>query len=127
MEVYGVMPPDLSLITAARAHGGRYVYSLLTGFYIDDSGNSDNHVFPGITMPDVFGYSFVSDEDSRHDIEQNAGDVAGFLVWAADPDAGIRKKIGIVVILYLVILTTLLYFWKRRIWRGLDHGGNDSA
>jgi len=123
-QVYGVVPPDLSLITAAREEGGRYVYSLLTGFYTDDSGNTDNHVFPGITMPDILGYTFASNAKDRHEIENNAGDVAAFLVWAADPDAGVRKKIGIAVIIYLVILTVLLYFWKKRIWKGLDKGGS---
>jgi len=123
-EVYGVVPPDLSLITAAREEGGRYVYSLLTGFYTDDSGNTDNRVFPGITMPDIMGYTFASDAKDRHEIENSAGDVTAFLVWAADPDAGIRKKIGIAVIIYLVILTVLLYFWKKRIWKVLDKGGS---
>ena len=124
-EIYGVIPPDLSLITAARAHGGRYVYSLLTGFYVNDSGSTDNHVFPGITMPDVLGYTFVSDSKDRDAIEKNAGEVAGFLVWAADPDAELRKKIGVAVIIYLIILTALLYVWKRRIWKGLDQDGNN--
>jgi len=120
LEIFGVIPPDLSLITAARAHGGRYVYSLLVGFYVDGSGNTDNHVFPGIKMPDVLGYTFASDNNEHQAIEQSAGDVAAFLVWAADPNAGLRKKIGIAVIIYLIILTTLLSFWKRRIWKGVS-------
>ena len=123
-EVYGVVPPDLSLITAAREGGGRYVYALLTGFYNDDNGDTDNHVFPGITMPDVLGYTFVSDAKDRKEIENESANVAAFLVWASDPDAGTRKNIGIAVMIYLLILTVLLYFWKKRIWKGLDKGGN---
>jgi len=123
-EVYGVVPPDLSLITAAREGGGRYVYSLLTGFYTNDNGDTDNHVFPGVTMPDVLGYTFASDAKDRHDIEKISADVAAFLVWASDPDAGTRKNIGIGVMIYLLILTVLLYFWKQRIWKGLDKGGS---
>jgi len=118
---YGKVPPDLSLMTAAREHGGRYVYSLLTGFYTDDDGYTNNHVFPGIVMPDVFGYSFAGTKEDQHQIENNAADVAGFLQWAAEPNAGLRKKIGSAVILYLVILTALLYLWKRRIWKDVDH------
>jgi len=127
LDIYGVVPPDLSLITAARAHGGRYVYSLLTSFYTNDSGNSDNHVFPGIMMPDVLGYSFASDDKERHDIEKSASDVAAFLVWAADPNAGLRKKIGVGVIIYLLILTLLLSIWKRHIWKDVFKSGSNSA
>ena len=119
-DTYGVIPPDLSLITAARRHGGRYVYSMLTGFYSDDQGFSANRVFPGIAMPDVLGYSFAGNDAERHRIEHTARDVAGFLVWAAEPTANFRTTVGIGVIVYLIVLTSLLYLWKRRIWRRLD-------
>jgi ubiquinol-cytochrome c reductase cytochrome c1 subunit len=115
------------LIAAARPHGGPYVYSLLTGFYTDGDGNTDNHVFPGIVMPDVLGYSSASDDMERHELKENARDVAGFLVWATDPNASLRKRIGVGVIIYLVILTTLLYLWKRRIWMRLDQNGGNSV
>jgi cytochrome c1 len=119
-DTYGVVPPDLSLITAARRHGGRYVYSMLTGFYSDEQGFTANRVFPGIAMPDVLGYSFAGNDDERHQIEHTARDVAGFLTWAAEPTASFRTTLGVGVIVYLVILTSLLYLWKRRIWRRLD-------
>jgi len=118
---YGKVPPDLSLITAAREHGGRFVYSVLTGFYADDNGNTNNHAFPGIAMPDVLGYSFAGTQEQHRQIERTAADAAGFLVWAADPNAAFRMKLGSAVILYLVILTVLLYLWKRRIWKDVDH------
>jgi len=118
---YGKVPPDLSLITAAREGGGRYVYSILTGFYTDKDGNTNNHIFPGIVMPDILGYSFAGNKEEQHQIEQTAADVAGFLLWAAEPTAGFRIKLGSAVILYLVILTALLYLWKRRIWKEVDH------
>jgi len=119
---FGKVPPDLSLITAARAGSGRYVYSLLTGFYTDTNGNAGNHVFAGIVMPDVLGYAFAANAADRRQIEQTATDAAAFLEWAAEPNAGFRVKLGTAVIIYLVILTTLLYLWKRRIWKDVDHG-----
>ena len=119
---FGKVPPDLSLITSAREGGGHYVYALLTGFYSAEDGTTDNHAFAGITMPDVLGYSFAGSAAGRRQIERTAADVAAFLEWAAEPSAGFRVKLGGAVILYLVVLTTLLFLWKRRIWKGIDHG-----
>ncbi len=119
---FGKEPPDLSLITAAREGGGQYVYRLLTGFYTTEDNTTDNHEFPGIAMPDVLGYSFQGSDADRRQIERTAADVAAFLEWAAEPNAGFRIKLGGFVIVYLVILTTLLFLWKRRIWKGVDHG-----
>lgn len=119
---FGKVPPDLSLITASREGGDHYVYALLTGFYTAEDGSTDNHVFAGITMPDVLGYSFVGSDADRRQIEHTAADVAAFLEWAAEPSAGFRVKLGGAVILYLVVLTSLLFLWKRRIWKDIDQG-----
>ena len=98
------------------------MYSLLTGFYTAEDGSTNNHAFPGITMPDVLGYSFAGSDEVRHQLDQTATDVAAFLVWAAEPSAGFRVKLGSVVMIYLVVLTALLWLWKRRIWKDVDHG-----
>ena len=45
-----------------------------------------------------------------------AKDVAAFLSWAAEPTMVERKKIGLRVIIFLIVLSTLLYFTKKRIW-----------
>jgi ubiquinol-cytochrome c reductase cytochrome c1 subunit len=119
-ESYGKVPPDLSLMAIAREKGPDYIYSLLTGFYNTEDGGSDNHIFPGIKMPDPLGYSFTEPgSEDRAQIEAQARDVVSFLVWAADPSAEERESIGVYVIIYLVILTILLYLVKRRVWRRL--------
>ena len=44
-------------------------------------------------------------------------DVAAFLSWVADPMLQERKRLGLLVIFYLLITAVLLGFAKRRIWR----------
>jgi len=121
LALFGRAPPDLSLMAVARADGENYIYSLLTGFYVTGSGGIDNHVFPGIIMPDILGYSNASDSGARAEIESRARDATAFLVWAADPNAEERHRIGYGVMAYLVILTLLFYLVKRRVWSRLDH------
>jgi ubiquinol-cytochrome c reductase cytochrome c1 subunit len=117
---FGITPPDLSLITAARPQGGRYLYSLLTGYYKTPAGNMDNHLFPGVRMPDVLGYANTSVPAERTELEAQAEAVAVFLEWAADPHAGERTRLGYFVMAYLIFLTTLLYLIKRRVWHRIE-------
>lgn len=115
-ESYGKVPPDLSLMAIAREDGPRYVYTLLTSYYVDKDGNTDNHLYPKIKMPDMMGYSMAADPKEKAAIEAQVRDAAAFLVWAADPNAETRKQIGIYVMGYLVLLAVLLYLLKRRVW-----------
>jgi len=117
---YGIVPPDLSLMTKTRKHGQRYVYSLLTGFYTNEQGDTENHIFPGIRMPDALGYSYADDETARAKLEQQAYDIVTFLEWAADPKAQERHTLGYYVLGYLTVLTVMLYFLKRKVWRRLS-------
>ena len=47
---------------------------------------------------------------------QMAKDVTTFLVWAADPHLEARHKMGFKVFFYLIILLTLVYFSKQKVW-----------
>ncbi len=119
-DLYGVVPPDLSLMDKAREGGAGYVYALLTSYYVDENGATDNRIYPGLSMPDVFGYSSATTAEERAEIERQALDVAAFLVWAADPKAEQRMRIGYAVLIYLVVFAVLLYLLKQRIWSRLD-------
>lgn len=116
---FGAVPPDLSLIAKAREGGENYVYSYLLGYYATSGGMITNHYFPGTKMPDVLGIAGVTDAAQRALLEQKARDMTSFLVWAADPHAQERQTLGYYVIGYLILLTTLLYLLKRRIWAKL--------
>ena len=119
-ESFGGIPPDLSLIAKARDGGPLYIYALLTAFYQTADGKVDNHLFPGIKMPDVLSYSEAQDAAQRETLQEQARDVAAFLRWAADPRAAERRRLGFYVLGYLAVLTLLLYLSKRRIWARLD-------
>lgn len=117
---FGVAPPDLSLMAAAREGGGHYLYTYLTGYHIDDKGKLTNSVFPVTQMPDVLGMSGATDPQQRAKIESTAKDVTAFLVWAADPHAQERKRMGYYVLAYVAFMTVLLFLWKKQIWRDID-------
>jgi cytochrome c1 len=52
---------------------------------------------------------------------QMAKDVTAFLAWSAEPKLEERKRIGFKVLVYLIILSFLLYFTNKRIWRDTSH------
>jgi cytochrome c1 len=118
-QSFGIVPPDLSLITKAREGGPSYVYSFLLGFYVTPEGMPNNHVFPNTRMPDILNVASTADAAQRAELQNKARDVASFLAWAADPKAGERRTLGYYVIGYLVVLTVLLYLLKRRVWAKL--------
>lgn len=118
-ESYGIVPPDLSLMAIAREGGTEYIYRLLTGFYLADDGSVQNRVFPGIRMPDILGISNAADPHAVEQIKKTAQDAAAFLHWAADPSAGYRFKLGLLVVGYLLLFTVVMYLFKRQIWKNV--------
>ena len=50
-------------------------------------------------------------------IEEMAYDVTQFLSWAAEPKMDIRKRLGLNVIIFLIILTGLFIAIKRQVWK----------
>ncbi len=117
-QAFGVAPPDLSLMAQARDGGVNYVYSYLLGYYSGPEG-SGNHIYPVTKMPDILGISSATDPAQRAEIAEKARLITSFLAWAADPHAQERLRIGYYVLAYLVVLTTLLYFVKKRVWAKL--------
>lgn len=121
----GALPPDLSLIVKARLGGADYLHALMIGykdapdgFQVPD-GMNYNAYFPGhlIAMPPPLAEDGVEFADgTKATVEQQARDVSTFLAWAAEPELEERKRMGIKVILFLLILTGLFYVLKRRIW-----------
>ena len=119
MATFAKIPPDLSLMAQARDGGPNYMYSYLIGYYLKPDGTAGNHVFPETKMPDPLGISSASDAAQRSEIKKTAGSITSFLTWAADPHAGERTKLGNYVMVYLVLLSGLLYLVKKQIWSRL--------
>ena len=127
----GALPPDLSVIAKARKGGADYLYALLTG-YEDDApegfdladGMSYNHYFTGnqIAMPPPLFEDGVEYADGTPaSVEQMAEDVSHFLMWAAEPNLDVRKRMGLKTILFLIVLTALFYASKRKVWADVEH------
>jgi len=121
----GAYPPDLSVITKARAGGPDYVYSLLVGY--EDApehvqladGTNYNKYFPGhqvFMAPPLFDDAVEFADGTPATLDQEARDVVTFLSWAAEPELEARKTLGVKVLLYLIVLTAMLHALKRRIW-----------
>ena len=75
--------------------------------------------FPGhwIGMPPPLSEDLVEYADGTPaTIEQMASDVAVFLTWAGEPTLEVRKQTGLKVMLFLIVLTALLYAAKRKVW-----------
>ncbi|MEE8393173.1 MAG: cytochrome c1 [Rhodospirillales bacterium] len=121
----GVLPPDLSLIAKARTGKYNYLYALLTGYDEEPEGfnlmegMSFNTYFPGYqtAMPQPLDDDSVEYADGTEaTLDQEARDVVAFLTWAASPELEERKRLGIKVMLFMLIITAMLYALKRRIW-----------
>lgn len=119
MQSFGKIPPDLSLMVSAREGGASYVYSYLLGYYNTPEGITGNHIYPETRMPDVLGISGAADPAQRAELQRKARDIVSFLAWASDPHQQERHKLGYYVIGYLLVLTSLLYLMKNRIWSRL--------
>jgi ubiquinol-cytochrome c reductase cytochrome c1 subunit len=147
----GAVPPDLSLITKARAGwygtfnqlvngigGPQYVYSVLTGFEDTPAdlakdapeGKYYNPYFAGghwIGMPPAGTLSdgLVKYDDKGDDykptVDEMSRDVSAFLAWTAEPKMEERKRLGFMSVIYLAILALLLYFSKKKLWARVEH------
>lgn len=133
--------PDLSLMAKARAgfHGPQgtgmaqlfkgmggpeYIYSLLTGYTGEEKFEAgtafyENTAFPGgwIAMaPPLYGEDVEFDDGHSNTIESQSEDVAAFLMWAAEPKMMARQQAGLTGVIFLTVLTVLLYLTNKRIW-----------
>lgn len=121
----GALPPDLSLIVKARHGGPDYIYGLLTSYGNPPpgmnmpAGMNYNALFPGhmIAMPPPLSEGAVTFADNTPaTVSQMAHDVTTFLAWAAEPETEERKRIGLKVMLFLVLMTGVFYALKRKVW-----------
>jgi len=121
----GAHPPDMSVLTKARASGADYIYSLLlgyeeapSGFELDEgvyynkymSGNKIKMLAP--LSDGIVEYS----DGTQSTTAQMAKDVTTFLVWVAEPHLEFQHRMGFKAIIYLIILLTLVYMSKQKVW-----------
>ena len=125
----GAYPPDMSVLVKARKGGADYIYSLLLGYEDPPSGLSlDDGVYYNkymagnkIKMSNPLSEGLIEYGDGTSATsEQMAKDVTTFLAWAAEPHLELRHKIGFRAIIYLIILSILVYFSMKKIWSRVE-------
>ncbi|MRU15950.1 cytochrome c1 [Roseovarius sp. A21] len=133
--------PDLSLMAKARAGfhgpvgtglnqlfkgmgGPEYIVSILTSYTGETKTQAgvtlyENTAFPGgwIAMaPPLYGEDVEYADGHSNSMHHEAEDVAAFLMWAAEPKMMARKQAGLTGVIFLTVLTVLLYLTNKRIW-----------
>jgi len=143
--------PDLSLMAKARAAfhgpygsglnqlfkgmgGPEYIVGILTGYTgeeKDEAGSTfyANTAYPGgwIKMPPPLAGEDVEFTDGhQNDVHAESVEVAAFLMWTAEPKMMARQRVGFLSVIFLTILSVLLYLTNKRIWapikRKTKHG-----
>jgi len=132
--------PDLSLMAKARVGfsgpyglginqllrgigGPEYIASFLVGFDGREELQAGVMFYYNTAFNDWVSMAPVLWEDGVEygdgtvaTIEQQAQDVAAFLMWAAEPNLTERKRWGFVGSIFLVLLASLLYLSNKRLW-----------
>lgn len=132
--------PDLSLMAKARVGfegpyglglnqlfrglgGAEYIASFLTGYTGEEEFQAGsvfyfNKAYDGwVSMAPILFDDMVFYEDGTPATEeQMAKDVAAFLMWTAEPKMVERKRAGFVGVIFLSVLSVLLYLSNKQLW-----------
>ena len=142
----GALPPDMSVLAKAREGGPDYIHAILTGYRNPpaglkvDPGKFYNPYFPGdLTsawsgdpkhvphggvigmIPPLRDGLVTFDDGTKSTLDQQAKDVSAFLMWAAEPKLNERHQMGAAVMIYLLLLSGLLYASYKKVWRNESH------
>jgi ubiquinol-cytochrome c reductase cytochrome c1 subunit len=125
----GAYPPDMSVLVKARPGGSNYIYSILMGYEEAPVGlNLDDGVYYNkymsglkIKMSSPLSEDIVEYSDgTKATVDQMAKDVTTFLSWTAEPELEARHKTGVKVLVYLILLSVLVYLSMKRVWSRVD-------
>ncbi len=125
----GAYPPDMSVLVKSRKGGADYIYSILMGYedppsdFKLDEGVYYNKYMEGkkIKMSNPLSEGVVTYADGTKATEaQMAKDITTFLTWSAEPHLEARHKTGVRVIIFLIVLTVLVYLSMQRLWSRID-------
>ena len=125
----GAYPPDMSVLVKARGGGANYIYSLLQGYEdppigvtLDEGVHYNKYMYGNkIKMSNPLSNGLVEYADGTEaTVEQMSKDITTFLMWTAEPHLESRHRMGFKAIVYLIILTILVYFSMKRIWSRVE-------
>ncbi|WP_166418236.1 cytochrome c1 [Cochlodiniinecator piscidefendens] len=148
----GVGAPDLTLMAKARAGfhgpaglginqivygmgGPEYIASLLTGYTGETKTQAgttlyENTAFPGgwISMaPPLFGDDIEYADGHSNSLHHEAEDVAAFLMWTAEPHMMARQSAGFLGVIFLSVLSVLLYLTNKSLWKPVKDRAKKAA
>jgi len=145
---FGKVPPDLSVEARARGTDWIYTY-LRTYYRDDERPTGwNNLVYPNVGMPHVLWQLqgqraakfeerkdphdesrtekvFVGFEQltpgtmSIQDYDDNIADLVSFMSWMAEPVQLERKRIGVIVLLFLAIFTLFAWRLNKAYWKDI--------
>ena len=145
---FGKVPPDLSVEARARGTDWLYTY-FRTYYKDDESPTGwNNMVYPNVGMPHVLwelqGERIAKFEEVKdpknpskttkvfkgfeqtspglmkpQEYDDNIADLVSFMSWMAEPTQLQRKRIGVVVLLFLAIFTLLAWRLNKAYWKDI--------
>ena len=129
-RINGALPPDLSLIIKAREGGADYVYAHAAGLQGSARRREDGrqHAVQRRTSPAIRSPCRRRSPDNDVTIcRRHQGDAdrrrrmtsRPSSAWAAEPTMEERKRTGAKVLIFLLVMTGVLYAAKRQIWAEL--------
>lgn len=143
-EFFGTLPPDLTVI--ARSRKPEWLYTYLRSFYRDDARpfGVNNVVFKDVAMPHVLAdlqgvAEPVTKQETKPDgktetvvtgaklthqgsltpqqYDALVRDLVAYLVYMGEPAKLQRYAIGSYVLIFLLVLSLLLFLLKKEYWR----------
>lgn len=99
---------------------GQYNTAFANGGYPESCVDEDgHHMVPGswiaMSQP-LYGDDVVYADGHSTELEYVAEDVSAFLMWTAEPKLDARKQAGLTGVIFLILLSVLLYMTNKRIW-----------
>ncbi len=99
---------------------GYYNSAFAAGGYPEEcKGDHGEHLYPGswIAMAPPLDDGYVEFADGHsNDLHHASEDVAAFLMWTAEPKMMARKQAGLTGVIFLTVLSVLLYLTNKRLW-----------
>ncbi len=143
---FGRTPPDLTLI--GRSRGSDYLYTFLKSFYVEEGVPTgvNNLVLANLSMPHVLWelqglqkavFEDVANEDgttthafrrfeqitggilTEDEYNQFVRDTVNFLEYAGEPSQLERRRLGVLVIAFLLVFGLFSYYLKKEFWKDI--------
>ena len=143
---FGKAPPDLSV--EVRSRGADWIYTYLRTFYRDDSRPTgwNNLVYKNVGMPhvlwelqgdraakfeDVAGHGGASEHKfvgfeqltpgtlKSNEYDDQIADLVAYMSWMSEPAQLERKRIGVIVLIFLAIFTIIAWRLNKSYWKSI--------